>query len=163
MGRGEAAADPARRWWASAAAGVFYIVVGLLGGAVVALIAAFPKELVLAVAGLALLSTIGSGLATAMKDEGEREAALAYARVFTEAELNEIAAFYNTTAGKKLISDGPIVTRQVLEAAEIWQTGIGRDLAEAVAKEIESKVAVDTPAADPTSPVITPEGTQVNQ
>ncbi|MFN7408868.1 MAG: benzoate/H(+) symporter BenE family transporter, partial [Pseudomonadota bacterium] len=68
MGR-EAAADPARRWWASAAAGVFYIVVGLLGGAVVALIAAFPKELVLAVAGLALLSTIGSGLATAMKDE----------------------------------------------------------------------------------------------
>jgi benzoate membrane transport protein len=75
MGR-EAAADPARRWWASAAAGVFYIVVGLLGGAVVALIAAFPTELVLAVAGLALLSTIGSGLATAMKDEGEREAAL---------------------------------------------------------------------------------------
>ena len=75
MGRA-AAADPARRWWASAAAGVFYIVVGLLGGAVVALIAAFPTELVLAVAGLALLSTIGSGLATAMKDEGEREAAL---------------------------------------------------------------------------------------
>ncbi|MFN7546530.1 MAG: benzoate/H(+) symporter BenE family transporter [Pseudomonadota bacterium] len=75
MGR-EAAADPARRWWASGAAGVFYIVVGLLGGAVVALIAAFPKELVLAVAGLALLSTIGSGLATAMKDEAEREAAL---------------------------------------------------------------------------------------
>jgi len=75
MGR-EAAEDPARRWWASAAAGVFYIVVGLLGGAVVALLAAFPKELVLAVAGLALLSTIGSGLAAAMKDEAEREAAL---------------------------------------------------------------------------------------
>jgi benzoate membrane transport protein len=75
MGR-EAAVDPARRWWASAAAGVFYIVVGLLGGAVVALIAAFPKELVLAVAGLALLSTIGSALATAMKHEAEREAAL---------------------------------------------------------------------------------------
>lgn len=75
MGR-EAAVDPARRWWASAAAGVFYIVVGLLGGAVVALIAAFPAALVLAVAGLALLSTIGSALATAMKDEAEREAAL---------------------------------------------------------------------------------------
>jgi benzoate membrane transport protein len=75
MGR-EAADDPAQRWWASAAAGVFYIVAGLLGGAVVALIAAFPAELVLAVAGLALLSTIGSGLATAMKEEGEREAAL---------------------------------------------------------------------------------------
>jgi benzoate membrane transport protein len=75
MGR-EAAEDPARRWWASAAAGVFYVVVGLLGGAVVALLAAFPPALVLAVAGLALLSTIGSALATAVKDEAEREAAL---------------------------------------------------------------------------------------
>ena len=53
-----------------------YIAVGLLGGAVVGLIAAFPKELVLAVAGFALLGTIGGGLATAMKDEGQREAAL---------------------------------------------------------------------------------------
>jgi benzoate membrane transport protein len=76
MGR-EAADDPARRWWASAAAGVFYIATGLLGGAVVALIAAFPAELVLALAGLALLSTIASGLATAMKDEADRDAALA--------------------------------------------------------------------------------------
>ncbi|CAD5370121.1 putative benzoate transporter [Rubrivivax sp. A210] len=75
MGR-EAHEDPARRWVASAAAGVIYIVVGLLGGAVVGLIAAFPKELVLAVAGLALLSTIGGGLAAAMRDEGQREPAL---------------------------------------------------------------------------------------
>lgn len=75
MGR-EAHEDPAQRWKASAAAGLIYIVTGLLGGAVVALIAAFPKELVLAVAGLALLGTIGNGLATAMKDEPDREAAL---------------------------------------------------------------------------------------
>ena len=75
MGR-EAHEDPARRWTASATAGLLYIVVGLLGGAVVGLIAAFPKALVLAVAGFALLGTIGSGLATAMKDETQREAAL---------------------------------------------------------------------------------------
>jgi benzoate membrane transport protein len=75
MGR-EAHEDPSRRWTASAAAGVFYIAVGLLGGAVVGLIAAFPKELVLALAGFALLGTIGSGLAVAMKDEHQREAAL---------------------------------------------------------------------------------------
>jgi benzoate membrane transport protein len=75
MGR-EAHEDPARRWLASAAAGVFYIATGLMAGAVVALIAAFPKELVLAVAGLALLGTIGAGLATAMKDETQREPAL---------------------------------------------------------------------------------------
>ena len=55
---------------------MFYVIVGLLGGAVVGLIAAFPKELVLAVAGLALLGTIGSGLSVAMKDEQQRESAL---------------------------------------------------------------------------------------
>ncbi|WP_348752016.1 benzoate/H(+) symporter BenE family transporter [uncultured Aquincola sp.] len=72
----EAHEDPDRRYMAAVAAGVFYIVVGLLGGAVVGLIAAFPKALVLAVAGFALLGTIGSGLAVAMKDERTREAAL---------------------------------------------------------------------------------------
>lgn len=75
MGR-EAHEDPARRWVASAAAGVFYIVTGLLAGAVVALITALPKVLVLALAGLALLGTIGAGLAAAMKDESQREPAL---------------------------------------------------------------------------------------
>jgi benzoate membrane transport protein len=57
-------------------AGVFYLIIGLAGGAVVGALQAFPRELVLAVAGLALLGTIGAGLAAAMKDEGEREAAL---------------------------------------------------------------------------------------
>jgi benzoate membrane transport protein len=75
MGR-EAHEDPKRRYMASVMAGVFYIVVGLLGGAVVGLIAAFPKELVLAVAGFALLGTIGAGLTAAMKDERSREPAL---------------------------------------------------------------------------------------
>jgi benzoate membrane transport protein len=68
--------EPQRRWLASASAGVFYIIVGLLGGAVVGVLAAFPKALVLALAGLALLGTIGSGLAVAMKDEAQREPAL---------------------------------------------------------------------------------------
>ena len=72
----EAHADPARRWQASAAAGVFYILLGLLGGAVVGLLGAFPKALVLALAGLALLGTIGSGLAAAVKEEHTREAAV---------------------------------------------------------------------------------------
>ena len=75
MGR-EAHPDPARRWVASAAAGVFYIAAGLLGGAVVGLLAALPRELVLALAGFALLGTIGSALAAAMKDEAAREPAL---------------------------------------------------------------------------------------
>ena len=38
--------------------------------------AAFPRELVVAVAGLALVNTIGGGLAAAVRDETEREPAL---------------------------------------------------------------------------------------
>lgn len=75
MGR-EAHEDPSRRYIAAIAAGVFYIVIGLFGATVGAVFAAFPKELVLAIAGLALLGTIGSGLAAALTHEKEREPAL---------------------------------------------------------------------------------------
>jgi benzoate membrane transport protein len=74
MGR-EAHEDPARRYVASVAAGSFYIVVGLAGGAVVGLLAAFPRELVAAIAGLALLGTITGGLVAALRDEHHRDAA----------------------------------------------------------------------------------------
>ena len=75
MGK-EAHADPNRRYTASVAAGLLYIALGLAGGTIVSLMAAFPQALVLAVAGLALLGTMASGLAVAVKDEQHREAAL---------------------------------------------------------------------------------------
>jgi len=75
MGR-EAHEDPARRYVAAVAAGAFYLVLGVFGATVGALFAAFPRELVLAVAGLALFGTIGGALAQALADETEREPAL---------------------------------------------------------------------------------------
>jgi benzoate membrane transport protein len=75
MGR-EAHEDPARRYMAAVAAGGFYLLIGLAGATVAALFAAFPRELVLAIAGLALLNTIGGGLAAALGNEKEREPAL---------------------------------------------------------------------------------------
>jgi benzoate membrane transport protein len=75
MGR-EAHADPDRRWVAAAACGALYCVVGVFGAAFAGLLAAFPRELVVAVAGLALLGTIASGLTTALADPARREAAL---------------------------------------------------------------------------------------
>jgi benzoate membrane transport protein len=75
MGR-EAHEDPARRWVAPVVAGLLYVAVGLAGGAVAALLAAFPRELVAAVAGLALLGTIGAALAASMQADVHREAAL---------------------------------------------------------------------------------------
>ncbi|WP_313255864.1 benzoate/H(+) symporter BenE family transporter [Stenotrophomonas sp.] len=68
--------DPARRYTAAVSAGAFYIVVGLFGATVAAVFAAFPKELVAALAGIALLGTIGNSLAVAMREEVEREPAL---------------------------------------------------------------------------------------
>jgi benzoate membrane transport protein len=72
----EAHADAAKRYTAAVMAGVFYVAIGLAGGAVVGLLQAFPRELVLAVAGLALLGTIAGGLATALRDETHRDAAI---------------------------------------------------------------------------------------
>jgi benzoate membrane transport protein len=75
MGR-EAHEDPSRRYVAAVAAGVFYILVGLFGATVAALFAAFPNALIVAIAGLALLGTIGGSLANALREETDREAAL---------------------------------------------------------------------------------------
>jgi benzoate membrane transport protein len=75
MGR-EAHEDPRRRYVAAMAAGVFYLLVGLFGATVVGLFAAFPRELIAAIAGLALFATIGNGLAAALRDENQREPAL---------------------------------------------------------------------------------------
>ena len=97
----EAHEDPRQRWKASAAAGVFYIAAGLLAGTVVALIAALPKALVLALAGLALVSTIGSALAAALRDERTREAAvITFAVSASGLTLAGIgAAFWGVVAG----------------------------------------------------------------
>lgn len=72
----EAHEDPRRRYTAAASCGAFYIVIGIFGAVVTGLLTAFPKELVVAIAGLALLGTIGNGLAMALRDEPHREAAL---------------------------------------------------------------------------------------
>ena len=61
---------------------------------------------------------------------------MAYAKVFSEKELNDIAAFYNSDSGKKLLENGPVVTRDLVKAAEIWQNGIARDLAQQVGEAL---------------------------
>ncbi len=82
----------------------------------------------------------------------ENEAARAYAVSFSEEELNAITGFYNSEAGKKLISEGPIVTREVMKAAGIWQRGIARDLAQAVAEKVVAAAAATAPAQAPATP-----------
>jgi len=97
----EAHADPAKRYTAPVVAGIFYTLLGLAGGAVVGLLAAFPKELVAAVAGLALLGTIAGGLAQALAEPRHRDAAaLTFLVTLSGVSVAGIgAAFWGVVAG----------------------------------------------------------------
>lgn len=68
--------DPKRRYLATMWAGFFYLLMGIFGATVVNIFAAFPSALIIGIAGLALLGTIGNGLVVALHDEKERDAAL---------------------------------------------------------------------------------------
>lgn len=72
----EAHPDPSRRYTAAVWCGLFYGIAGIFGATLAALFAAFPAALVLSIAALALLGSIGSGLTQAMQLPREREAAL---------------------------------------------------------------------------------------
>lgn len=65
-----------KRYIAGVANGIFYILGGLFAGSIVLLFSLLPKELVAALAGLALLGAIATNVSVAMKDEGQRDAAL---------------------------------------------------------------------------------------
>ena len=68
--------DAAQRWKAAVAAGVFYLLAGVFGGSITALLAALPLSWIQTLAGLALLGTIGGSLFQALSQENERDAAI---------------------------------------------------------------------------------------
>lgn len=72
----EAHPEPGKRYVAAMSAGFFYGMVGIFGATIAGLFAAFPHELVLAVAGLALIGTIANAMAAATVDERYREASM---------------------------------------------------------------------------------------
>lgn len=97
----EAHEDRLKRYTAAASCGAIYIVIGLFGALVTGLLTSFPKELVVAIAGIALLSTIGNGLASALRDERHREAALiTFLVTLSGITLMDIgSAFWGVVAG----------------------------------------------------------------
>ena len=68
--------DPARRWIAAVTAGGAYIVIGAGVGLATALADAAPPMLIEAVAGVALVATLGAALAVAAADPEYRDAAI---------------------------------------------------------------------------------------
>ncbi|ARD29619.1 benzoate transporter [Acinetobacter lactucae] len=65
-----------KRYIAGIANGIFYILGGLFAGSIVMLFSLLPKELVAALAGLALLGAIATNISVAMKNNSQRDAAL---------------------------------------------------------------------------------------
>ncbi|SMF99717.1 benzoate/H(+) symporter BenE family transporter [Burkholderia singularis] len=106
----EAHEDRAKRYTAAVWCGAFYLVAGIFGATIAALFAALPKALVVSVAALALFGSIASGLANAMHDARQREAAL--------------VTFMVSASGFTLLSIGPafwglvagVLTQTILNA-----------------------------------------------
>ncbi|MGM8938920.1 benzoate/H(+) symporter BenE [Psychrobacter sp. AT9] len=65
-----------KRYIAGVANGIFYLLGGLLASSIVMVFSLLPKELVAALAGLALIGAISTNITIAMKDDSQRDAAL---------------------------------------------------------------------------------------
>jgi len=89
----EVDADPQQRWRASALAGVFYLLAGASGALIAVLFSALPVVLIEALAGLALLATLGGSLHRALDLPAERDSAL--------------ITFLITASGVSLLGIGP--------------------------------------------------------
>lgn len=96
----------------------------------------------------------------ARRGDLEKEAAIVYAKAFTQDELKQIATFFNSPAGKKLISDQPVANRELGKAADIWASGIARDLEkntnDALVKIAGKDLKSTMPAADAPAPAAAP-------
>jgi benzoate membrane transport protein len=101
----DAGPDPSRRWIAGMANGLAYLVLGPLAGLATVLLAASPVVLIEAVAGLALLGTLGAALRAAVDAEDGRDAAVATFVVSASGitALGISAPFWGLVAGLALL------------------------------------------------------------
>jgi benzoate membrane transport protein len=98
--------DPRRRYVAGLANGVFYLLAGLCGGSIVMLFAALPKELVVTLAGLALLGPIMANLAGVNAADDHREAS--------------VVTFLATASGMRFLGLGSAFWGIVIGMAAWW-------------------------------------------
>ena len=66
----------------------------------------------------------------------ENEIVQIFSRIYTEDELNAIADFYETEAGRKFLEQTPVMLREIERASQVWSNGVQRDLAAAVREKM---------------------------
>lgn len=85
----------------------------------------------------------------------EKEAATIYAKSFSIDELKSIATFFNTEAGKKLLTNQPLIARDMSRAAQIWANGISRDLTAQSSEKLRGIIdatPIQAPVVDTAAP-----------
>jgi uncharacterized protein len=85
----------------------------------------------------------------------EKEAATIYAKSFSIDELKSIATFFNTEAGKKLLTNQPLIAREMSRAAQIWANGISRDLTAQSSEKLRGIIdatPIQAPVVDTAAP-----------
>lgn len=65
--------------------------------------------------------------------------AIVYANQFTAAEMREIAAFYRTPIGQKLLQKLPIVMQQTMQVGQKFGESLGRDLEDKIRQELRKR------------------------
>lgn len=113
----QALPDPRRRYLAAVWAGVFYLIVGVLGATITSLLGALPAVLVLGIAGIGLLGTIGSSLTTALRGDRWREAA--------------VVTLLATASGMEILGIGSAFWGLIAGVLTAWATGALRRRTEA--------------------------------
>jgi benzoate membrane transport protein len=68
--------DPARRYVAGIANGVFYLIGGTFAGTIVMVFTALPREFIAVLAGLALIGAIAANVTAVVREEDHREASV---------------------------------------------------------------------------------------
>ena len=75
----------------------------------------------------------------AKRQELHVEVAKAYASQFTEQELKDLIAFYNTPLGKKLIDAEPKAGEEAAKRAQVWIDTYANDVAGKMRTELKAK------------------------
>ncbi len=102
--------DPAERWKTGPFYACFYALFALFGASLIAVFASLPPSLIVLVAGLALLAPLANALTIALKDEGERIAAVS-ALAVTASGLSVAGVgspFWGLAAGLAVIGLGKL-------------------------------------------------------
>lgn len=96
----EAHSDSAKRYIAGIACGVFYLLFSVFGAAIASVFSAFPKELIAAIAGLALFASLSSSLSSAMEGSQKESALITFLVTISGLSIAGIgAAFWGLIAG----------------------------------------------------------------